>query len=446
MSSFRLVAAYSTVVAFIIYILIEGIHNEGSIGELSLTSSKNKFPDFSLHRQLDTLNENDFPIDDSSRRVIIVGDIHGMYNSLQALLHELSYKPSSDVLISVGDIVAKGPHTGSIKVLSYMASNNVTAVRGNHDQKVIEWRAWLNWIHSLRGGSQFLQETRDKWKKAQHHGDIDIEDWVEKQTKLDKVNSRWWKKVPDGWTLFGDHFEIAHSMSDTEFEYMVSRPLKLHAPSAHAYLAHAGILASDPHYKPSHKKQPLARVPVIPPGAKSSHTLPILRRLQELAVLTKIPQNSDPWVTLNIRGILKNKEVTRAKDGTPWSEVYNKDVDMCEGFEQSIHTTKNSKALPCHPATVIYGHAASRGLDVKRWTIGIDSGCVYGKRLTALVLGGRNSRVDFTDDGELVRDIDEDDDDGDDDDGSDSDSQIASRSVIPFGDRGRGEIVSVSCN
>ncbi|KAK0469648.1 Metallo-dependent phosphatase-like protein [Desarmillaria tabescens] len=354
-----------------------------------------------------------------------------------ALLDKLSYEPSSDVLISVGDIVAKGPHSGSTKVLSYMASNNVTAVRGNHDQKVIEWRAWLNWIHSLPGGSQFLQETQDKWDKAQHRGDIDIEDWVEKQTKLDKANSAWWKKIPDGWKLFGDHFEIAHTMSDKEFDYMVSRPLKLHVPSAHAYLAHAGILASDPHYKPSHKKQPLARVPVIPPGARpSSNKLPILRRLQELAVLTKIPQNLDPWVTLNIRGVLKNREVTRGKDGTPWSELYNKDVDMCEGFEQSIHTTKNSEVLPCHPATVIYGHAASRGLDVKRWSIGIDSGCVYGNRLTALVLGGKNSHIDFIDDDDVKRDTDDDDDD---------DRHVTSRSVVPFGDRGRGEIVSVSC-
>ncbi|KAG7451184.1 Metallo-dependent phosphatase [Guyanagaster necrorhizus] len=418
MPSFRLVAAYSTVFAFIIYILISGIHNE--VGELFLTSSKNKFPDFSLYRQLDTLNAHDFPIDDPTRRVIIVGDIHGMFDHLQALLAKLSYEPSSDVLISVGDIVTKGPHTGSTEVLSYMASNNITAVRGNHDQKVIEWRSWLNWIHSLRGGSQFLRETRDKWNKAQYHGEIDIEDWVEKQTKLDKANSNWWKKIPDGWKLFGDHFEIAHTMSDKEFEYMVSRPLKLHAPFAHAYLAHAGILASDPHYEPSYKNQPLARVPVISPGPPPDTD--ILRRLQELAVLTEVPQNLDPWVTLNIRGV-KNMEVTRGKDGTPWSELYNKDVAMCEGFEQNIHTTK---ALPCQPATVIYGHAASRGLDVKRWTIGIDSGCVYGKRLTALVLGGKNSHVDFT---ELERDIDD----------------VMTRSIIPFGDRGRGQIVSVSC-
>lgn len=34
------------------------------------------------------------------------------------------------------------------------------------------------------------------------------------------------------------------------------------------------------------------------------------------------------------------------------------------------------KKLPCYPSTVVYGHAAARGLDIKRWSKGLDSGCV----------------------------------------------------------------------
>lgn len=57
-------------------------------------------------------------------------------------------------------------------------------------------------------------------------------------------------------------------------------------------------------------------------------------------------------------------------------------MSRCDGFEHGLsfdddHTTsKKQKALPCHPSTVVYGHAASRGLDIKRWTVGLDSGCV----------------------------------------------------------------------
>lgn len=42
--------------------------------------------------------------------------------------------------------------------------------------------------------------------------------------------------------------------------------------------------------------------------------------------------------------------------------------------------------LPCRPSTVVYGHAASRDLDIKRWTVGLDTGCLYGHKLTALLL------------------------------------------------------------
>lgn len=43
--------------------------------------------------------------------------------------------------------------------------------------------------------------------------------------------------------------------------------------------------------------------------------------------------------------------------------------------------------------TVIYGHDASSGLNIKKYTKGLDSGCVQGGKLTALVVedGGKQS-------------------------------------------------------
>lgn len=35
----------------------------------------------------------------------------------------------------------------------------------------------------------------------------------------------------------------------------------------------------------------------------------------------------------------------------------------------------------------LQGHAAGRGLDINPFSFGLDSGCVYSHRLTALVLG-----------------------------------------------------------
>ena len=45
-----------------------------------------------------------------SRRHLIVGDVHGCLDELLLLLDRLHFDPASDVLISVGDLVDRGPH------------------------------------------------------------------------------------------------------------------------------------------------------------------------------------------------------------------------------------------------------------------------------------------------------------------------------------------------
>ncbi|KAG8899654.1 hypothetical protein FRB99_006522, partial [Tulasnella sp. 403] len=59
-----------------------------------------------------------------------------------------------------------------------------------------------------------------------------------------------------------------------------------------------------------------------------------------------------------------------------------------------------------HPTAVFYGHSASRGLDVKRWSTGIDTGCIYGRRLTALVIGdSRHKGIDEAGDEEELEEL-----------------------------------------
>lgn len=49
-------------------------------------------------------------------------------------MDKLEYKQSDDVLIHVGDMVAKG--NKNREVLAWMAQRQVLGVRGNHDQPV----------------------------------------------------------------------------------------------------------------------------------------------------------------------------------------------------------------------------------------------------------------------------------------------------------------------
>lgn len=224
---------------------------------------------------------------------------------------KLSYKASSDVLVHTGDIVAKGPLDGSLAVLSYMTRNKVQGVRGNHDQKVIEWRGWLEWVRSLPGGKKWLDETHSKWAEAQAKGER-IESWIKKEKKKDK---KWWTKLPEGWTLFGDHYNIARAMSESQFSYLLALPLKIHVPSAHVFIVHAGLLASDPRYSSYNSRQPLTRIPTIPSekgGTSGGQDTESLRHLQEVAILNEVPQNRDPWAVLNMRGVKKGQVVRHA--------------------------------------------------------------------------------------------------------------------------------------
>ena len=72
-------------------------------------------------------------------RLLIIGDVHGMLDELQALLGKADYTASrGDRVIFVGDLVNKGPESAG--VVQYAMDINATTVRGNHEDKVL--RVW----------------------------------------------------------------------------------------------------------------------------------------------------------------------------------------------------------------------------------------------------------------------------------------------------------------
>jgi len=64
-------------------------------------------------------------------RTIVVGDIHGCYDELMDLLNQLNFGVS-DRIVSVGDLVTKGPKNREVLEL-FMKDSRFSTVIGNHD-------------------------------------------------------------------------------------------------------------------------------------------------------------------------------------------------------------------------------------------------------------------------------------------------------------------------
>lgn len=68
-------------------------------------------------------------------RLIVIGDIHGCHAELVELLDRVSPR-ASDVVVSVGDVVTKGP--AAAKCLDLWKERGYLAVRGNNELKVLD--------------------------------------------------------------------------------------------------------------------------------------------------------------------------------------------------------------------------------------------------------------------------------------------------------------------
>jgi hypothetical protein len=64
-------------------------------------------------------------------RVICISDVHGCIDELLELLRKVEYRPG-DVVLFLGDLVAKGPY--SSQVIELAMDLNALCVRGNHEQ------------------------------------------------------------------------------------------------------------------------------------------------------------------------------------------------------------------------------------------------------------------------------------------------------------------------
>ncbi|UPT72776.1 MAG: metallophosphoesterase [Elusimicrobiota bacterium] len=193
-------------------------------------------------------------------RTIVIGDVHGCWAELQELLRATAAKPE-DRLISVGDLVSKGPDSRSV-IEWAMRTPNLECVLGNHERRLL--RHW-------RAGTKSDEKAHD----------------------------------PETYRQLGDAYAPA-------MRYIEKMPLTVSGPGL--LVVHAGF---------------------------------------------------DPREGLEWQGAEALTETRRLADGRPWYEHYR------------------DRTL------VAFGHWAKRRPVVRPNAVGLDTGCVYGNALTALILPER---------------------------------------------------------
>lgn len=291
-------------------------------------------------------------------RLLIVGDVHGMRDKLGELLQKADFSPSrGDRLILAGDLINKGPD--STGVLDLAMRLNATAVRGNHEDRVL--RAWA--------GAQAARAL------AEANGSDPDAAVAAYEARLSS-NER-------------QALRTARSLTPEQRAWSAALPLTLRLGDlpglGEAAVVHAGMV----------------------PG---------------VAV-----EEQDPWAMYNVRSLLRideHGEFATEAEGDAFDEaVRTKLGDMNPGTEPSddqiaaesmktlelysgraggggfVPTDTNDgqwwvevwnevqKAKPEGERLVLfYGHDSKRGINIRDYSFGLDSRCVDGGQLTALVL------------------------------------------------------------
>lgn len=93
-------------------------------------------------------------------RDFVIGDLHGMFHTLEVMLDRLEFNHSQDRLFSVGDLIDRGPQSAS--VTHYLEQPWFHAIQGNHEQLLLQsitsasvFKAWTE----RAGGKWWLQLT-----------------------------------------------------------------------------------------------------------------------------------------------------------------------------------------------------------------------------------------------------------------------------------------------
>ncbi len=105
--------------------------------------------------------------------MIVIGDIHGNYKTLMALVAKF---PKDQQIVLVGDLIDRGPM--SCQVVQWAIDNNIESVQGNHEVMMITNHRNFNASWMYNGGEQTLDSYKDKDGNIDEGTFITHQEWM----------------------------------------------------------------------------------------------------------------------------------------------------------------------------------------------------------------------------------------------------------------------------
>lgn len=263
--------------------------------------------------------------------VYAIGDIQGCYDPLRHLLDELDFDPQSDTLWLAGDLVNRGPK--SLKVLRFVKSlgDSAITVLGNHDLHLLALAASKTTLGKRFETLQSILQAPDR---------DDLCDWLR-------------------------HQPLAHY--DAELDTL---------------MVHAGT-----HPDWSIKKT-LERAEEVESALQNKDYEVLLEKMYGNTPATwssKLTGYKRLRFIINcltrMRMITTRKRLNFATIGSPWRARKN----LMPWYQADNRAAADSR--------IVFGHWSQLGLVVLPNLISLDTGCVWGRQLTAVRLDKRRPRV-----------------------------------------------------
>ncbi|MBF0357574.1 MAG: symmetrical bis(5'-nucleosyl)-tetraphosphatase [Magnetococcales bacterium] len=264
--------------------------------------------------------------------VYAIGDLHGCFEELKALLRKIAFNPKNDKLWFVGDLLSRGPDSlGCLRFIRNLGDRAV-ATMGNHE------------VRAILG----LSGNYDK-------------DFSAYMTFFNDIPDR-----------------------DELYKWLRSLPLVHQDPELGITMIHAGLPPNWTIADAVVRSNKLAKIFADHEQTKKflAHPLP--------KPTNNEPDHDDeiPWLKFALATLTRIRYCT--KDGVLISP---KEVRTSGLLDKTGHPPKDSPYQAWHQhrswqpnEKIVYGHWAMAGLTIGHHSLGIDSGAVYGGKLTAIQL------------------------------------------------------------